>query len=287
MKRSNVFLATTAILSLATTTVMAQSLGNISADVKIGLGVINNMDGGFGLESYSGIEDALTRGTFALDSSFGMSAGAGLLQFDLNAEAFATPSSDDDDATSYLVDIGVHYSRPVATMEIGGFVGVGIHDDNGDSDDAMGYWFAGIEARKNTSFGQIFGAIGYFDSYDEYNEGTQNAIFVRAGADYNLNEQTSLMGALGYSAGDKSFSALDNTTITLELGAERQFSDTLSGFVSYQLDQVYFDASGTNYGDTFHTLTVGVHFGFGGGSHSTWSTPDFGRWVAFNANEIE
>lgn len=74
-------------------------------------------------------------------------------------------------------------------------------------------------------------------------------------------------------------------TLELTLGLERDYGRaTLYGQTS--LTQVRYNGGG-RFGDTFATLTIGLRVPVGGDVAHAPDLPDIGRWVAYNANEIE
>ena len=289
MKNKNSILAIAISMAFSTSALAA---ADVSTELGIGFGVVKNGDGGMGLDSYGGISSAENRLNGDLDLATVLSYPGYDLQFGLAASTFedASQKADQDDATGHFEEISAHYLRKVGNYRIGGFVGWGSHDDNGDSDDSMGYRFLGIEADRPITNGNVFGQIGYLDSYDEYNEGTQDAPFVRVGANYSASAMWRFSGSIAYAGGVKLGANYDNSTWAIELGAERKFNDMITGFVSYELDRIGFENDESEkLGDVFHTVMVGIKMSFGDKAKFTKpiSLPSFGRWVAFNANEIE
>jgi hypothetical protein len=74
--------------------------------------------------------------------------------------------------------------------------------------------------------------------------------------------------------------------LDLSVGAERDFGNYV-GFVKMQHMQIFYDDDGFCYGDSFNTLSVGITMNFGGSSKHGSTLPELGRWVAYNANEVE
>jgi hypothetical protein len=138
------------------------------------------------------------------------------------------------------------------------------------------------------SFGSVFGQVGYVDSWDEYDEGTEQATFVRVGADYKLGADLTLTGALsmakGHKWGDDKYGV---DILGVELGIEKELGDNgISLYGSYEHTKVnvdYWDG----YGDEFGTLWVGLKMNLGGDTKRGSKLPNLGQWVAYNANEVE
>lgn len=266
----------------------ANAAPSVSTELGLGIGFVKNGDGGMGLASNGGIDSAETRSNADLDLTSVLSFANADVQLGLSTSRFQKKGSDEDDTTKYTADVSAHYLHKMGEYRIGAFVGAGRHNDNGDSDQGMRYRFYGVEFDRQIAKGSVFGQLGYFDSYDEYNEGTQDSTFIRVGGTYALDPVWTATGSLAYAKGDKYSSNYDNSIWALELGIERVFTPTITGFASYELDRIGYD-DGNKYGDVFHTAMVGVKIAFGTSQKNTkaMSLPSFGRWVAFNANEIE
>ncbi|WP_309663928.1 autotransporter outer membrane beta-barrel domain-containing protein [Tabrizicola sp.] len=266
---------------------MAQDYG-FSGD--FGLGYWHNADGGPGLESNGGIDGKDDRTTLRTRLSFATAIGNGLtgqIDFTSNDYSSADPSLDTDDATSFSRDLALRLRRDFGGFTAGAFLGYGDHNDFGDSDAAMYYTFAGIEAERAMAFGSIFGEVGYLDSTDEYDEGTQRAPYVRAGLVYNLPNDFVMTGSVGYAGGRKyGDDQFSNTILNAEIGLERAISDQLSVYGSYDYNRISYDDAGDDFGDTIGTLYVGVKMTLGGTKTARPLAP-FGKWVSYNANEIE
>ncbi len=282
------FVASLVAVTTAAASAHAQGL-SFTGDVA--LGYWENTDGGSGLESTGGIDGRDSRGTARLGLSVANDFGSFIGQIDLNYQKLERASSalDDDDATSEMLDVTLRAMRDFGGFEGGLFLGYGIHNDYGDSDENMGYRYVGLDVAAPVSFGSVFGQVGFLDSFDEYDEGTQDAPFLRVGATYSLASDTSLFGAVSWAGGKKyGESAYDNTIVGLELGIEKALNDSgLSVYASYDHTRMYYTYEGVKSGDNFGTLWVGLKMNLGGDTKRGGKLPNFGQWVAYNANEIE
>lgn len=275
---------------LSTTAGIAQAEG-LSFGADLAIGQWSNTDGGSGLESNEGIDGKDDRFTGKLGltaaSDFGMFVG----QIDLNYQHLARASSslDDDDATMEMLDVTLRGMKDFGTVRAGLFLGYGTHNDYGDSDENMYYKYIGIDASAPVSFGEVFGQVGYLDSHDEYDEGTQQAPFLRVGATYNLASDMTLSGAVSIAGGRKDGpDDYQNHILGLELGLEKAITDTgLSVYGSYEYTRIYSYDAPDKYGDNFGTVWLGVKYDLGGSTKRGGKLPNFGQWVAYNANEIE
>lgn len=272
------------VASLAALPAIAEPSYQITTEV----GAWSNQDGGSGIESNGGIDGEDNRGAVGLNLSYantlnnGMTVVAAIGYYGLTP---ANPDLDTDDATAYTADLTLRVLYDVNALTFGGFIGTGAHDDGGDSDESMTYRFIGAELSGDTSFGGYFAQIGYLDSADEYDEGTQDAPFIHVGGSYDFANGMTAYGTLGYATGKK-YAEDDNTIIDLALGVERPFGD-VTGYAEWRRTEISYDDSGTSYGDTFDTLSIGIVMEFGGDADHGSPLPPLGRWVAYNANEIE
>lgn len=273
--------------------------GVITYSLGVAAGGIHNQDGGNGILSNGGADASDTRYSLSVDGTFGYYAGDGLgVLVEAKGSMYSDPAVGDlGDWTRYHADVTGHmFYSPSETFLIGAFIGVGRHDDTGDSDEDMGYWFDGIEASAGMGWGNIFGQIGYLDSFDEYDEGTQSAPFIRVGATYFIDDNFAVTAA-GSLAGGVKYDDDDypNRIIGLEIEPEYKFAESpISVFARYEFNQISYETpAGDRYGDTFHAFKVGLRIRSdgtlrdnlsGGGS---LSSPMAGPWVAYNANEIE
>lgn len=271
---------------------MAQAEG-LSFGADIAIGQWSNTDGGSGLESNGGIDgedDRLTRKLgLSVANDFGMFVG----QIDLNYQHLvaASPALDDDDATNEMLDVTLRGMKDFGSVTAGLFLGYGKHQDYGDSNENMYYKYIGIDASAPVSFGEVFGQLGYLDSHDEYDEGTQQAAFLRVGAAYNLASDMVLSGAVSVAGGRKyGDSIYENHILGLELGLEKAITDTgLSVYGSYEYTRIYYQNGGApeKNGDNFGTIWLGMKYNLGGDTKRGGKLPNIGQWVAYNANEIE
>ena len=287
MKRFLLSAATVAALSAA-----AHAEG-LSYGADFAIGQWSNSNGGQGLQSSGGIsgEDQRFTGKIGLSlaNDFGMFVG----QVDLNYQSLADadPALNTDDTTMETLDVTLRGTKDFGGFQAGLFLGYGTHNDNGDSDLNMYYRYVGIDASKTVSFGEVFGQIGYLDSGDEYDEGTQEAPFLRVGASYNLGSDMVLTGAVSMAGGVKyDDSDYKNHVLGLELGLEKSIGDSgLSVYGSYEFTQIYYENSfvGDDYGDNFSTVWLGLKYDLGGDTKRGGKLPNLGQWVAYNANEVE
>lgn len=280
-------------VALCVTAGFAQAEG-LSFGADFALGQWSNADGGSGLESNGGIDGEDDRLTAKLGLSVANDFGMFVGQIDLNYQKLeeAASSLDTDDATSEILDVTLRGMKDFGAVKAGLFLGYGEHHDYGDSDQNMYYKYIGIDASAPVSFGEVFGQVGYLDSVDEYDEGTQHAPFLRIGTTYNLASDLTLSGAVSVAGGRKyGDSFYQNHILGLELGLEKAIADTgLSVYGSYEYTRIYYDyADGSpgETGDTFGTVWLGVKYNLGGDTKRGGKLPNVGQWVAYNANEIE
>jgi hypothetical protein len=279
------YLIVAALAAITSTHATAQ---DSSFQISGSIGSLTNQDGGAGIESYNGIESAATRATAELGFSAAYGFGAGLTGVASLNFGGIDDSVDDDDATLSTSDLTLRVLADRGAYTFGGFLGFGTHEDNGDSDEDMTYQYLGAEVAGDTSFGGYFVQVGYLDSADEYDEGTQDAPFVNVGGSYDITSDYSLTGSFGY-AGGKKFGADgdDNRTLNASIGVERSVGNILVT-AGYEFTQISFeDSDGDRFGDTFGEFTIGATYAFGGEANHGTLLPSFGNWVAFNANEIE
>jgi opacity protein-like surface antigen len=261
---------------------------------------VHNTEGGSGVESSGGADASDTRLGGVIDATLGYEFANGIgLQGDVYGAKFEDPDEGDlDDWTDNFVHGAGHVYYRFGNVLVGAFGGYGSHDDTGDSDDSMTYWFGGAEAKMLTGWGSVFGQVGYLDSQDEYDEGTQEAPFVRLGANYFVNDNLALKIDGSYAGGDKygpDF-AYDNRILDLGLEAEyKAEAFPVSAFGRYEFTQVSWEDpdDGEQVGDNFHTFMVGLRFRSGStlreadGAPGSLDLPSVGKWVAYNANEVE
>ena len=200
-----------------------------------------------------------------IDATLGYEFANGIgVQGDVYGAQFASPDVGDlDDWTdNYIHGAGHAYYR-FDNFLVGGFGGYGSHDDTGDSDESMTYWFAGAEAKMLTGWGSVFGQLGYLDSQDEYDEGTQDAPFVRLGANYFVNDNLGLKIDGSYAGGDKYDEDYCNRILDLGLEGEYKFNTfPVSMFGRYEFTQISYKEEGDDdrFGDNFHTFLIGLRF---------------------------
>jgi hypothetical protein len=261
MKRS--LLGIAALCALASS---AHAEG-LSFGADIAIGQWSNTNGGSGLIENGGLDGEDDRITGKIGLSAASDFGAFVGQIDLNYQHLeaADPSLDTDDATMQTLDVTLRAMRDFGGYQAGVFLGYGEHNDYGDSDETMFYRYIGLDVSKDMSFGEIFGQLGYLDSDDEYDEGTQDAPFLRVGASYNLANDLTLSGALSLAGGTKyGDSEFSNHVVGLELGLEKAIADTgLSVYGSYEHTQIYYD-DGDKFGDNFGTVWLGLKYNLGG-----------------------
>lgn len=284
------------LLVLEPVAMEAAAPGVISYRFGVSAGGIHNTNGGNGLEAPVGVDYADTRYAIGLEGAVGYLLGD--FGFQLGAQLNFYGEGHDgylDDYSQYHGDVFGHvFYAPTESWLIGAFGGIGKHEDYGDSDEPMGYWFVGAEALAQTDWGHVFGQVGYLDSYDEYDEGTQQAPFVRAGLTYFIDDNFAITAAGSLAGGRKSGSGgFPNRTIGLEIEPEYKFADSpVSIFGRYEFNQISY-VDGPTYGDNFHVFKVGLRIRSDGTLRDNLSggggvtTPMAGQWTAYNANEIE
>ena len=253
------------------------------------LGTWSNLDGGSGIESNGGIDgtDDRLQGDISLSYARDMGSFTGVAALHFGYITEADDSLDTDDATRGVLDLTLRALFDRGDVTYGGFIGYGKQDDYGDSDEDMTYAYIGAEFSRDVAWGSYYGQVGYFTGEDEYDEATQDAPFINLGANYGLANGIELYGALGYAGGKKyGDSDYPNRTVDLRLGARRDFGG-FTGYVEAQSIQISYDSSGTRYGDTFNSISVGMTMTFGSDVDHGTGLPEFGRWSAYNANEIE
>jgi len=253
------------------------------------IGTWNNQNGGSNINSNDGIggEDTRTQGDISLGyaRTFGNFTGVGTLHY--GALSKADLSLDYDDATQYVADITLRGLMSRDDMTFGVFLGSGRQDDYGDADKDMTYEYAGLEFSDDVTWGNYYAQVGYVNGEDQHDESLQDATFINAGTRYDLQNGFSLTGAVGIAQGYRADEPHDDATVLdVTIGAEHDFGNYV-GFVELQQQQMYFEDKADNYGDTFSSVSVGVTMTFGGDVSHGSPLPDLGRWVAYNANEIE
>ena len=281
---NKVFSITAAVLSCWGASAAAEGL---SFEATATIGSISNEDGGNEILSNSGIDDQYTRQTDGLNLSVAYGFGDGLTAVGmLDYGTISSPNDDEEDATQSTRDLTLRLLADRAGVTFGGFIGAGNHGDYGDSYEPMTYSFAGAEISGDTSYGGYYAQVGYLDSTDEYDEGTQDAPFVNVGAYYDVSAYT-FSGSFGYAGGTKYGSLDTNRILNANLGVARDFGD-YELFANYDLLEIsYEDPGNDRLGDTFGTFSLGVNFALGGAANHGSPLPSLGNWVAFNANEIE
>lgn len=286
--KNTLFVAAT-IAALGGTAAAAQEL---SYQVSGSIGAWQNQNGGADIESNFGLAGTDTRTAAELDFSaaYGFASGyTAVAALGFGAFSDADEELNFDDSTKSTADLTLRVLRDAGAYTFGGFIGSGQHDDDGDSDEDMTYQFAGAEVATDLAFGELFAQVGYLDSTDEYDEGTQDAPFVNFGGSYGFSNGYAVLGSLGFAGGNKyGDEESNNRIINLTLGVERTFGDVAVN-ASYEATQISykFDGDDERYGDTFGTLSIGATYAFGGAGDHGSKLPNFGNWVAFNANEIE
>ncbi len=259
-----------------------------SVQITGAIGTWNNQDGGSDIFSNGGINGEDSRFSADIGLSFAASAGNGLTAvtaLDLGYISPADDTLDTDDATKSTAGVTLRLLNDQGGFTYGGFIGGGMHNDYGDSDEVMTYGYIGAEIAAKTSFGSYYGQIGYLDSYDEYVEGTREAPFINVGGAFDISDNYSLTGSLGYAGGKKYSSDLDNRIINLSVGVERAVGDYLVS-VGYEATQISYEDADRN-GDTFGSFVVGATYAFGGTANHGSPLPNLANWVSYNANEIE
>lgn len=262
------------------------------------VGGIHNLDGGAGIASNGGANASDTRHTFTLDGSFSYADDNIGVLVNGSSTFYSDPTVGDlDDWTRYHSDVAGHFLyRPSETFLIGAFIGAGMHEDTGDSDEPMYYWFDGLEVSHAMEWGNVFGQVGLLDSVDEYDEGTKMAPFIRVGGTYFLTDDFAITAAGSFAGGVK-YDDPDypNRIIGFELEPEYKFAEMpISVFARYEFNQIsYENPAGNRFGDTFHAFKIGVRIRSDGtlrdnlSGPGSLSSPMAGPWVAYNANEIE
>lgn len=278
-----------ALAGTATGTVQAQE---VSLGFDASVGVWANANGGSGLLPNGGLDgvDRRTTGRFAVSAA--LDFGAVIGQLDLKQQGLepASPALDDDDATQVLRDATLRLMRDFGGLRAGLFLGKGRHDDYGDSDLPMGYDFQGLEASAAIGSGAVFGQVGRFDSFDEFDEGIQDASFVRLGGAAAIGSGYTLSGAVSYARG-LAYGVDPARVKGLELSLQRAIEGTpYTVYASYDYTRIeYWDAvkPAGKIGDTFGTVWIGMRIDLGSPTKRGGALPEIGRWVAYRANEIE
>ena len=272
------------------------SPGVISYSLGAAVGGLHNVYGGNGIVANQGPGASATRWSLSLDGSLGYTAESFGFLVDGKGTVYGDEGNGDDDWTRYHADVTGHFLySPGEAFLIGVFIGAGVHEDTGDSDENMNYWFDGIEASAGMGWGNLFGQVGYLDSVDEYDEGTKKAPFIRVGATYFLDDNFAITGAASFVGGIKLDDVdLPNRISGLEIEPEYKFADSpISVFARYEFNEISYDDAGIRRGDTFHAFKVGLRIRSDGtlrdnlSGAGSLSSPMAGPWVAFNANEIE
>lgn len=251
----------------------------------------NNLDA-HGIQDFDGIAGEDNRNVLNVGGRVAYEFQPGWIgEADLNFHFLesANAAFDTDDATKYTRDITLRLHHTNGNMNYGAFVGYGQHDDYGDSDEDMNYTFLGVETGKDFGSYGIFAQVGGFDSEDEYNEGLQHGAFIRVGGNYEMQNGYRILSSIAYATGNKS-STLDAKVMDLELGVERDISNspfTLYGVYQHQQNSFDDGGGGGDFGDSFGIITVGLRATFGNKASHGRKLPSVGKWVAYQANEIE
>ena len=289
MNKVLLYLTSLTITFGLSTAAMAQG---VSFELSGTAGVVSNQDGGSSIESNGGIDGESTRGTGSLSISTAYNFSntiTGVAALGFSAFADADDDLDVDDTTMETLDLTLRVLSTSGNLTYGGFIGAGSHNDNGDSDEDMTYEFIGAEVEVAASFGSYFAQVGYLDSADEYDEGTQDAPFINAGLNYRMFDDYNFVGTFGFAGGNK-YGDEDsgNRVLSASVGIERMVGNLLVS-AGYEITEISYkyDGDDTRYGDTFGTLSIGATFAFGGQANHGTPLPNFGNWVAFNANEVE
>ncbi len=283
-----IIISASVIALLGATAATAQE---ISYQLNGGVGQWSNNLDAHGIEDNDGIAGEDNRTVFDFGGSVAYEFQPGWIgeaALGFHSLDDADSSLDTDDATSYTRDLTLRLHHNQGMMNFGAFVGVGRHNDYGDSDEKMKYSFYGLEAGRDFSGFSLFGQIGAFDSEDEFDEGIQDGSFIRVGGDYEIRSGLRIVSAIAYAEGDKKGSD-PAKVIDFEIGVERDIDNspfTIYGKVQHQRNS-YKDSSGDTYGDTFNIITAGFKATFGKKAMHGRSLPSFGKWVAYQANEIE
>jgi hypothetical protein len=279
--------ASTLAVSLLATQAAAQDM---SFAFEGAYGAWANRNGGAGITDNGGLNGTDTRAVSQL--SFGVAREftprfAASAQIAYGHWSSAASDLDTDDATQSTLDATLRgFWQGNGPVRYSAFFGIGEQNDYGDSDQDMSYAFVGADAEWDTDFGSVFTQIGYFDSSDEFSEGTQNAPFIRVGGIYEFGLDYAATAAFSVAGGEKYVNKLDNRTLNIELGLEKDFGSFV-GFARYEWTQISYKFGGDRFGDTFETLSLGVRLVLGGDVDHGPSIAPIGRWVAYNANEIE
>lgn len=261
-----------------------------SLELEGSYGLWENRNGGAGITDNGGLNGTDTRTIGQLDFSLARQftpnfAAAAAVSY--GAWSSADSDLDPDDATQSTLDASLRgFWQGAGPVRYSAFAGIGEQNDYGDSNQDMTYVFMGADAEWQTDFGSVFGQVGYFDSSDEFAEGTQNAPFLRIGGVYEFGLDYSATAAFSVAGGEKYVNKLDNRTLNIELGLEKDFGNFV-GFARYEWTQISYKFGGDRFGDTFETLSLGVRLVLGGKVNHGPDIAPIGRWVAYNANEIE
>lgn len=277
---------------LATAALIAGLAGTASAELSYGvdaaLGYWTNGNGGMGLDSSGGISGTDQRMAGRVNLSIANDFGGFVGQVDLFFQTLdrADPALDDDDATSSMGDLTLRGMRDFNGTRAGLFLGYGEQDDYGDSNENMTYEFLGLDASRDTGFGQVYGQLGYLDSHDEYDEGIHNAWFLRVGAETSIAPDMTVFGAVS-AANGLLWDDYDAQVLGLEVGVEKALGNGMSLYGSIDWTRQYYKDSGNNFGDNFTTAWVGVKWNLDGKESRAKKLPQIGTWVSYFANEIE
>jgi hypothetical protein len=219
-------------------------------------------------------------------------------QVDLSTAIFTDPPTNADDWTHAWLAGGLHlFTRNEGTSLWGIFGGGGIHNDTGDTDQNMYLWFAGVEGQFYRPNAVLFGQAGYIGSSDEYQEGLDDAGFLRLGGSYFLSGSTALKAAISGAYGTQDPSDRDGkaSLADVQLELEHAYGVTgLSTFLGYEGTFVWVDRENDDVQTDFHALTVGLRVRTGAPDFrsatydgASLDLPPVTRWVAYTANEVE
>jgi hypothetical protein len=303
---------------------MPASAEGLSYQISGSAGGFNNRYGGYGLPGRKGIGNSYNRDFVDLKFSVATElmngdtfvAAYNTSRFDVFS-SFNVPDENtynnvggngrEGDATRYSADVTFRYLGDRNGYTFGGFVGIGLHNDYGDLDAQMGYTFAGAEVSRETQFGGFYAQAGMVDAKNNnWLEGIQNAPFINVGGRYELGNDFTLTGSLGYAGGRQGvyhyFAKPEERTILLHsnlfnarIGLERDFGN-ITGSVGYEITHFNsiaphyvsnYNKTDRPYGETFDQFYVGFKYAFGANANHGSPLPSFGNWVALTENEGE
>lgn len=292
--------ATVAATIVLSTTAMAADVATDQQNIGYRIGVafagVHNTLGGLGILPSGGVKFEDTRASAMFDGAFAYDFAPNWgVQGDLQATAFGRPEIRDRDWTNTYGHGAVHLYHRTDNFLVGGFGGLGAHNDMGDSHRGMNYWFAGVEGKLWTGWGSFFGQAGIVDPHDEYDDGARDVPFARIGANYFIDDNWSVKADGAYGTGRK-WGILANRVLDFNVESEiRPDSWPVSVFGRYEFTQLSYhplDNDSVRFGENFHTFMVGLRFRSGStlreadSAPGSLDLPSLGKWAAFNANEI-